>query len=239
MVQFIKTPVWAAVVVIFTGFSFAYAFEKPSFDCSNASAPDEYAICRNAELSKLDWLMNSGYRFLLQRLGKKTANKIHLPFFRARQECGSDESCIRDVQLSEIPSFTALGFKLDPPLRDNASRSPSYEQLKRMIRVGECTSSVIRETSYRLCSPDENGVCIPEADSGSSVELENGIYGVSYESVDAINHSQSGDPVVACLIEVPQDCPPGDDRGYVWGVDNLRTHEHWDLPDSQHGCGGA
>ena len=239
MVHFFKTLCWVAIIAISANNSFAFASGKPSFDCAKASAPDEVAICSNTELSNLDRLISSGYGFLLQRLGKKTANKIHLPFFRTRQECGSDEFCIRDVLLGEIPSFTSLGFKFDPPPSDTAFRSPSYEQLKRMIHVGECTSTVIKETSYRLCGPDDNGVCIPQSDSGSSVILENGTYGVSYETVGAISHSQSGDPVVACLIEVPQDCPPGDDRGYIWGVDNLRTHEHWDLPDAEHGCGGA
>ena len=106
-----------------------------------------------------------------------------------------------------------------------------------MLNVGECAVATIAEISYRLCAPDDANVCIPSPGSGSVVTLSNGISGVSYERV--VHRSEVGDTVIACLSEVPKDCPAGDDRGYVWAVTNQRTGESWQLPDAQHQCGGA
>ena len=38
---------------------------------------------------------------------------------------------------------------------------------------------------------------------------------------------------------VPADCPPGDDRGKIYAPPISGTGESWELPDSQHSCGGA
>ena len=108
-----------------------------------------------------------------------------------------------------------------------------------MLKVGECAAATIQDVSYQLCSPDGNNVCIPAGGSGTSVTLSNEIFGVSYENVPPIHASQVGDPVIACLVQIPKDCPPGDDRGYVWSVTNLLTKGHWELPDAEHQCGGA
>ncbi len=62
---------------------------------------------------------------------------------------------------------------------------------------------------------------------------------MSYDKVQEIIRSRVGDPVLMCLVEIPQDCPPGDDRGKIYTTTNLRTQESWTLPDSQHSCGGA
>ena len=101
---------------------------------------------------------------------------------------------------------------------------------------GTCVLTRIREVTQRL----EDGVTgrvIP--DSGSAVMLENGVYGVSYSQVEAVNVSRRGDRVYTCLIAIPRDCPPGDARGRIYTTTNLRTQESWTLPDSAHGCGGA
>ena len=76
-------------------------------------------------------------------------------------------------------------------------------------------------------------------DSGSAVAYANGVTGVSYDVVTALRRSRVGDPVTLCLVSVPRNCPPGDDRGKVYSAANWRTKERWSLPDSQHSCGGA
>lgn len=76
-------------------------------------------------------------------------------------------------------------------------------------------------------------------DEGTSVELRNGVYGISYEYVPAIGRSRIGDKVMTCLASVPEGCPKGDSRGKFYTTTNLRTQESWTLPDSQHMCGGA
>ena len=82
-----------------------------------------------------------------------------------------------------------------------------------------------------------DGTLIPN--TGSAVVLANGIHGVNYDQVPAVDTSRRGDPVLACLIELPTHCPPGDERGRWYTVTNLRTLQSWTLPDSQHMCGGA
>ena len=96
--------------------------------------------------------------------------------------------------------------------------------------VGDCTQTTITETGPRLEGVD---------DSGSAVVYANGGSQVSYDVVPAITQSQVGDAVELCLVSIPENCPPGDDRGRVYSATNARTGESWTLPDSQHMCGGA
>ena len=95
--------------------------------------------------------------------------------------------------------------------------------------VGTCAETAIEEVGTRLGTPD----------SGSVVSFVNGGVQISYDPVAGIINSQVGDPVNVCLVLVPEDCPPGDDRGKIYRTTNLRTGESWELPDSQHSCGGA
>lgn len=68
--------------------------------------------------------------------------------------------------------------------------------------VGTCSETAIEEIGTRLGTPD----------SGSVVSFVNGVQ-ISYDPVPGIINSQVGDPVNVCLVFVPADCPPGDDRG--------------------------
>jgi hypothetical protein len=103
-------------------------------------------------------------------------------------------------------------------------------------RPGTCAYTHVRVVTQRLEDGTTHRV-IP--DSGSAVEFANGLYQVSYEQVASVNRSRRGDPVYICLVKLPQNCPPGDDRGKLYTTTNLRTEESWTLGDSQHGCGGA
>lgn len=98
------------------------------------------------------------------------------------------------------------------------------------INVGDCAQTTVTETGPRL-----EGV----PDSGSAVVYANGKSQVSYDVVPAITHSQAGDGIQLCLVSIPENCPPGDERGRVYTATNARTGESWTLPDSQHMCGGA
>jgi hypothetical protein len=96
--------------------------------------------------------------------------------------------------------------------------------------VGQCaTSSVYQVTSRLINSPD----------SGTDIQFSNGIGLVSYDIVPAAQNSKRGDPVRICLISIPKNCPPGDDRGRYYAVTNLRTQKNFSMYDSQHLCGGA
>jgi hypothetical protein len=97
-------------------------------------------------------------------------------------------------------------------------------------KVGECVTTVVKETGTRL-----EGV----ADSGSAIIYGNGIGQVSYEAIIGISASHAGDPIRLCLVSIPDDCPPGDDRGKTYKATNLRTKRSWEAMDSEHMCGGA
>ena len=100
----------------------------------------------------------------------------------------------------------------------------------RPANVGDCVDTTVTEVGPRL-----EGV----PGSGSGIRYANGMTQVSYDEVPGIDHSQVDDAVHVCLLSVPDNCPPGDDRGRVYSGVNARTHESWSAPDSQHQCGGA
>ena len=97
-------------------------------------------------------------------------------------------------------------------------------------QVGACAKTTVAETGPRLEGAP---------DSGSSIRYANGLSQVDYSVVPGITNSKPGDEVSVCLVSIPTDCPPGDTRGRIYDATNLRTHETWRAPDSQHSCGGA
>jgi len=105
-------------------------------------------------------------------------------------------------------------------------------------RVAQCTFTKIKSISDRFGGPlkpptdkfDSSGTGIIFADGGTQV---------SYGYVRDIARSRVGDQVLLCLVSIPQNCPPGDDRGRFYSGTNVRTKGSWILPDSQHMCGGA
>jgi hypothetical protein len=98
------------------------------------------------------------------------------------------------------------------------------------VRVGACAETKITEVSTRL--KDTPG-------SGSAVSFANGGFQVSYDQNEEADGSRVGDPVRMCLVSMPQNCPKGDNRGYLYRTTNLRTHKTWQLYNSSHMCGGA
>lgn len=113
------------------------------------------------------------------------------------------------------------------------SKITPYDPLP--TKVLSCGGGIITKITSRL--EDQRGRPVPR--SGSAVIFNNGGYNVSYEIVPAIQRSKVGQHVLICLVQVPANCPSGDDRGRVYTVTNLTTLESWTLPDAEHVCGGA
>jgi hypothetical protein len=103
------------------------------------------------------------------------------------------------------------------------------------VLIGECGRTTVESVSTRLSTGDGKSV----HGSGSAIMLANGVFGVSYDQLASVDRSRRGDKVRTCLIQIPEDCPEGDDRGRVYKTTNLRTGESWTLPDASHMCGGA
>jgi hypothetical protein len=122
------------------------------------------------------------------------------------------------------------------PLFGAAPSPPPPPPVWAPAKPGTCAFTTVKSVGQRL-QDESTGREIP--DSGSAVELANGVPGVSYDQVAAVNESKPGDPVMVCLVRLPRNCPPGDRRGRVYTATNLRTMHAWTLPDAQHACGGA
>lgn len=103
-------------------------------------------------------------------------------------------------------------------------------------KVGQCSNTFVSKVMTRL---QDAVTKKPILGSGTSIEFTNGIYLVSYDTVPEAESSKPRDPVKLCLISIPKNCPPGDNRGKVYTATNLRTKKTFTLPDSQHSCGGA
>lgn len=101
---------------------------------------------------------------------------------------------------------------------------------------GQCRFTTVKRVEQRL---EDASTHRQIANSGSAIVLANGVYGVSYDQVTAVNRSRSGDRVMTCLAKLPRHCPAGDARGKWYTTTNLRTDEAWTLPDAEHMCGGA
>jgi hypothetical protein len=128
----------------------------------------------------------------------------------------------------EIVAGIASGSRLSLPPTPPPPRARMVATLP--TAVGTCSETTITKLDHRLEG---------EAWSGSFVSYANSGRQVSSNEVPAIGRSRVGDRVLMCLTFVPQQCPPGDDRGRVYKTRNLRTGEVWEEPDSTRHCGGA
>ena len=184
-----------------------------SFNCNQAAAPSEFAICGDPQLSQLDSAIGVAYG---QRLAlDPTIRQIQRGWLKARNVgCGKDRTCLRLLMTDEL-GWLRSGLRLSPAL-------PTY--------VGACSLTTITQVATRL-----DGI----AGSGSDVREANGAAEVSYDQIPASDASRRGDPALVCLVSLPSNCPPGDDRGKTYAVANLRTLGAWSAPDSEHMCGGA
>ena len=189
------------------------AAEAASFDCAKASAPTDVAICSNPTLSALDSQLGAAYAVRLVR--DPSARQIERGWLVARNDgCGHDVGC--------LTMFTRAQLAWLQGVAQLPGTMPT--------RPGVCSLTAVKEVTSRL-----EGM----PDSGSAIEESNGGYQVSYQVEPGITTARAGDPVLLCLVSLPQDCPPGDDRGKDYAGADLRTLKGWNLGDSEHMCGGA
>ena len=96
--------------------------------------------------------------------------------------------------------------------------------------IGQCALMEVKEVGARLQG---------QPGSGSALSYQDGTAQVSYDQVPGMDAAKPGDLVNLCLVSLPQNCPPGDDRGKVYRATDQRTGLSWTAPDSEHSCGGA
>ena len=111
---------------------------------------------------------------------------------------------------------------------DQASQPAESSSLP--TKVGECSVTTITSIGSRLVGMPNSGTEVGYANGGGQVD---------YFVAASVQDWKVGDKVRLCLMSVPANCPPGDNRGKVYKATNLRTGETWEAPDSEHKCGGA
>jgi uncharacterized protein YecT (DUF1311 family) len=188
------------------------AAHAASFNCAQAATPTEVAICGDAALSQIDGSIGAAY---VQRLASDPSLKqVQRGWLKTRNlGCGQDRGCLRRMMTYELSWLNSGG-------RPTGSLPKS---------VGVCGLSTVTRVGYRMGTPD----------SGSAIAEANGATQISYDDIREVDASRVADPVLVCLVGLPTDCPPGDDRGKTYAAANLRTLGAWTAADSQHSCGGA
>ena len=195
------------------------AARAASFDCAKAARPSEVAICADPALSALDAALGAAFT---QRVARDPVLRpLERGWILVRDAgCEKDAACLTRMTRAQL-----AWLKSGAPMPAALPRNP-----------GRCSVSRIKAVGTRLGDGSPVG---DEPGSGSMVIEANDAQQVFYDQIPAIDQSRAGDPALVCLIDLPHDCPPGDDRGKVYGVANLRSLRAWSGPDAEHLCGGA
>jgi uncharacterized protein len=236
-----RTFLTAGLIAVATASS--ASAQQASFDCRLARSPDEIAICADPHLGQLDVIGTTAFNIGRQRPGSRAMVDAAQALLNARIACGANKLCILDRQTDALRLYQQWNIPAGVPAwvpgyRAELAGAASVAAGSLPTRVGQCAMTAIAAIGDRFGNPLEpsNG---QDGDPGTGISFANGGDQVSYQREAAIERSRIGDPVRMCLIQIPQDCPPGDDRGKVYTTTNMRTGEAWSLPDSQHSCGGA
>lgn len=199
-----------------------------SFDCRKASTEIEKLVCSDSQLSEDDGNLDFSYAQLLRHAAASAHVVIRAEqrsWLQQRNLCRDKDCLIKLYETRQMTIRRELAY-WDAILR----RSVSH--------VGQCTGTTIEWIGGRLGNGPPSRDDRPD-ETGTSVSLANGVGLVSYDLDRAVAVSRIGDPVRVCLVYIPQHCPPHDNRGRIYAVRNLRTGGKWEMPDSEHECGGA
>lgn len=192
----------------------------PSFDCAGARGFVETTICSDIGLGYTDRSIDESYQRLLLHSradARASIRQEQRNWLRKRNAC-TQRNCLETSLDTREAALESKLANVDLALRANVSR------------VGECETTRIDFIGARLEG---------EPPDGTSIGYADGVWQVSYDREPAVLRSHLGDPARVCLVSTPHHCPPGDNRGRIYAVTNLRTHVRWNMPDAEHMCGGA
>lgn len=225
------------------GIVLATPIQAASFDCRKATTLIEEKICADEQLSRLDEILSINYQLMRDaNIGVKALKDLKATqrqWLATRNQC-KNTTCLQNVyeqRIEAICDYSVIAgvhpncLSADDNIgKDTTAQTDTHEETAIPTEIGACVQTRVTTLGTRL----EN---VP--DSGTSISFANGVYLVDYDMVKAAMTSKIGDNVEVCLQSVPQNCPPGDERGKVYKVTNLRTHKAFSMADSQHECGGA
>jgi hypothetical protein len=110
---------------------------------------------------------------------------------------------------------------------------------ERFPSIGTCYDTKVKRTGGRFHWNDTPPLITDGNDDDIAVEYVDGQYMMQWGFNFRVSQWRKGDPVRLCVIGLPENCPPGDDRGVEYRARNNRTGESWVGFDSAHLCGGA
>lgn len=220
----LKTPFIIAIGVV--GFTLISDIYAAGFDCAKAATLVENVICSDNNISTLDETLSSSYRNALADANNAKNIKLDQRNWLKKRNSCKDKVCLQrmyEQRINDLASVNSLPKK-----------------------VGDCVDSSIAEKVTRF-----EGAIAGEAGGEVAVQLKNGVSLYiqsianfpSSENADkymfSTNDFLNGDKVKLCLLELPTDCPKGDDRGKVYSVTNYKNNMSFVGVDAWHLCGGA
>lgn len=205
-----------------------------SFDCNKASTLVETAICSDPELSSLDDSLAALYKQALRESSSATQIKAHQrAWLKTRNTCKS-AGCLRDAYHQRLAELQATPV----PRPTQSSGIP--------VRIGDCVTTQIEDKSTRFSGAtpgDTGGEMYVSFTNSVGLYLTNIPHLPANANPDAYmartRDFALGDTIRLCLVSLPEDCPPGDDRGKGYSVTNLKNQLSFIGIDAWHSCGGA
>ena len=110
--------------------------------------------------------------------------------------------------------------------------------------IADCVETEIAGKFFRLWALDDPEMPAEEYAIGKEIvlKLPDGMFLYTEHIGDRFLASDVfavGNPVQLCLVSLPTDCPPGDDRGKEYSLLDRRTGFGGVYVDAWHLCGGA
>ncbi|MES0131335.1 lysozyme inhibitor LprI family protein [Mesorhizobium sp. M0029] len=187
----------------------------------------EKAICADPQLSAIDALVAEAFTGFEPAFGGDK-RKIARALIADRNACGQDAACIVSAQNNALQTYgNAPSWVQDYNIAligkkalDTAARHPGSPDHRLPSSIGQCALTHITALTTRL-GDDPLETAGPEA--GSLARFSNGGAGVSYEREPGLASSKAGDPVVMCLISIPEGLSAG--RRARAGLLRRRPHD--------------
>lgn len=221
-----------AIIVAFLGQSSISL--AASFDCARASTLVESAICHDPELSSLDDSMAARYSEALRQSASPVQLKEGQHAWLKKRNLCKTAGCLK----------SAYQTRLEDLRTTPASRSTTSAAL--LVRPGDCVDTKIvgKHTRFEGAVPGKNGGEVFVALANQVNLYLTAIPQLSPDSNPDAYMARTkdfaiGDRVRLCLVSLPEDCPPGDDRGKIYSVTNSKNQLSFTGVDAWHRCGGA
>jgi uncharacterized protein YecT (DUF1311 family) len=231
-----KEPQMRKSVLVLAILALASGGQAASFDCTKASSLAEKVICSDRELSDLDDSLSLSYRNALANFDDASEIKVSQRNWLRKRNLCKDKACLKQAYVQRLNELITFAPSALP--RSDKAHLPK--------KVGDCIESFITKKSTRF-----EGSVPGEPGGEVVVSLENGIslYVLTvYEIPSSVNTDKymystpdfvKGDKIKLCLVSLPKNCPPGDERGKTYSVFNYRSKRGFTGVDSWHSCGGA